>query len=217
MRFETLACVVASALAIWVANGQVQIVASDGGPGDSLGNAISVTAGKAIVGACFDDIGTDINQGSAYIFDGAGTNWNQRIKLTAPDGSAHELFGYSVAIDGDTAIVGAPGDSIGTNSGQGSAYVFVRSGNTWVQQFKPVQRMRSQFRESDNLNEYRELKKGVWNEKISSHCRRVPCASYRRDASRTMPTVATFQQRTKQHGACFDGIIQRRFDRRRQL
>jgi hypothetical protein len=56
--------------------------------------------------------------------------------LAADDGVAGDSFGHSVAIDGDTAVVGAPRDRIGTNSTQGSAYVFVRIGTTWTQQAK---------------------------------------------------------------------------------
>jgi hypothetical protein len=56
--------------------------------------------------------------------------------LTAADGAAWDQFGYSVAISGDTAVVGAVSDDVGGNAYQGSAYVFVRSGTTWSQQAK---------------------------------------------------------------------------------
>ncbi|MGH9831653.1 MAG: putative Ig domain-containing protein [Blastocatellia bacterium] len=49
----------------------------------------------------------------------------QQQKLTANDGAAFDTFGISVALSGDTVVVGAYGDSIGTNDIQGSAYVFV--------------------------------------------------------------------------------------------
>ncbi|MBM3948688.1 MAG: hypothetical protein FJ312_05515 [SAR202 cluster bacterium] len=68
--------------------------------------------------------------------DGSG-NWTQQAKLTAPDGSAHTLFGYSVSLDGGTALVSRHGDPLGgVGSSAGSAYVFVRSGTTWIQQAK---------------------------------------------------------------------------------
>ena len=61
--------------------------------------------------------------------------FSQQQKLTASDGAAFDLFGRSVAISGDTAVVGAfQDDDAGNNSG--AAYVFVRSGNTWTQQQK---------------------------------------------------------------------------------
>lgn len=62
----------------------------------------------------------------------------QSAKLTASDGAANDLFGTSVAVSGDTAIIGAYSDAVGANSLQGSAYVFVRSGTTWTEQAKLV-------------------------------------------------------------------------------
>ena len=60
----------------------------------------------------------------------------QQQKLTAADGAADDLFGYAVAISGNYAIVGAPGDNVGVNNDQGSAYIFFYNGSTWVQQQK---------------------------------------------------------------------------------
>ena len=77
-------------------------------------------------GSAHDDISANTDQGSAYVFVRSGTTWNQQQKLTASDGAADDQFGYSVAISGDTAVVGAPDDDIGAKSDQGSAYVFVR-------------------------------------------------------------------------------------------
>jgi hypothetical protein len=58
----------------------------------------------------------------------------QQAQLTALDGSSNDWFGYSVAVAGDTALVGAPLHSVSANAAQGAAYVFVRSGTTWTQQ-----------------------------------------------------------------------------------
>ena len=76
------------------------------------------------------------DQGSAYVFTRSGTTWTQQAKLTASDGAADDYFGYSVALSGDTALVGAYWDDVGANYDQGSAYVFTRSGTTWTQQAK---------------------------------------------------------------------------------
>jgi hypothetical protein len=54
----------------------------------------------------------------------------QKAKLTATDGAANDSFGFSVALSGSTAVVGA----YGKTSSTGAAYVFVRSGSTWTQQ-----------------------------------------------------------------------------------
>ena len=56
-----------------------------------------------------------------------GTVWAQWQKLTASDGAAGDFFGTSVSISGNTALVGALGDTIGANSFQGSAYVYTSS------------------------------------------------------------------------------------------
>ncbi|MFN9906545.1 MAG: FG-GAP repeat protein, partial [bacterium] len=47
---------------------------------------------------------------------------------------AGDFFGLAVSLSGDTLTVGAPGDDVGANSGQGSVRVFVRSGTTWSAQ-----------------------------------------------------------------------------------
>lgn len=56
----------------------------------------------------------------------------QTAKLTASDGSASDEFGFSVAISGDTAVVGASRD----DTDRGSAYVYIRNGSVWSFQQK---------------------------------------------------------------------------------
>ena len=115
---------------------QAKLTALDGADGDQFGYAVSINGDYAVVGSVEDDIGANASQGSAYVFVRSGTSWTQQAKLTASDGAAGELFGISVSISGSSAIVGAYNDNIGANTGQGSAYVFVRSGTTWTQQAK---------------------------------------------------------------------------------
>ena len=57
------------------------------------------------------------------------------FKITASDGATKDYFGKSVSIDGDTAIIGAYGD-VDLGSSSGSAYIFIRSGTTWILQQK---------------------------------------------------------------------------------
>lgn len=71
--------------------------------------------------------------GAAYPLEIDPLMWVQQAKMTANGGLALDEFGFSVAISGDTALVGAPYNSAAASSG-GAAYVFVRSGATWVQQ-----------------------------------------------------------------------------------
>ena len=110
--------------------------ASDGDAEDKFGWVVSISGDYALVGAPFDDFGSNANQGSAYVFVRSGTTWAQQAMLTADDGDANDNFGWSVSISGDYAIVGAPRDGIGSNTYQGSAYIFIRSGTTWTQQAK---------------------------------------------------------------------------------
>lgn len=106
----------------------VKLTASDGAAGDRFGNGISISGDTAVVGAWADDIGANVNQGSAYVFVKTGTTWTQQAKLTASDGAANDTFGYSVSISGNTIVVGSDVDDVGANVNQGSAYVFVRNG-----------------------------------------------------------------------------------------
>jgi hypothetical protein len=77
-----------------------------------------------VVGAVFDDHAGGTNAGSAYVFVRNGTSWSEEAKLTASDAAAIVGFGNSVALWGDTAVVGAPGDDHGDWTDAGSAYVF---------------------------------------------------------------------------------------------
>jgi len=117
---------------------QKKLIASDGVAGDQFGGSVALSGDTALVGAMGDDVGTNINQGSAYVFVRSGTAWSQQAHLIASDGAAYDYFGFSVALSGDTALVGAYQDTVGTNSAQGSAYVFVRSGTAWSQQAKLI-------------------------------------------------------------------------------
>jgi len=113
---------------------QAKLVPSDGYSSDYFGYSVSISGDYAIVGAYYDDDrGTD--SGSAYIFQRSGTSWSQQAKLTAADGLSSDIFGYSVSISGDYAIVGAYGDD-DMGSSSGSAYIFQRSGTSWSQQAK---------------------------------------------------------------------------------
>lgn len=67
--------------------------------------------------------GDDSYRGSAYIFTRSGATWTQQAKLTASDGAASDSFAVSVALSGDTAIVGASGDD-DRGLYSGSAYIF---------------------------------------------------------------------------------------------
>ena len=113
---------------------QAKLTAADGAAGDEFGYSVAILGDTAVIGAARDDDkGKD--SGSAYVFTRSGTSWSQQAKLTAADGAAGDVFSISVALSGDTAVIGADlNDEKGDNSG--AAYVFTRSGSTWSQQAK---------------------------------------------------------------------------------
>jgi FG-GAP repeat protein/centrosomal CEP192-like protein len=114
---------------------QAELTASDGAAFDQFGFSVALNGSTAIVGAP-GLIGQSIpaSNGRAYVFVDSGGTWSQQAELTASDGKLTDLFGISVALDGSTAVVGAPEHSVGSNFRQGAAYVFVDSSGTWSQQ-----------------------------------------------------------------------------------
>ena len=98
---------------------------------DRFGESVAVSGDYAIAGARSDPGEAGAGNGAAYIFVRNGTSLTRQARIVASDGASSDQFGYSVAIDGDYAIVGAPGDD-----SAGSAYIFLRSGTSWAQQAK---------------------------------------------------------------------------------
>jgi hypothetical protein len=113
---------------------QAKLLASDGAAGDVFGWSVALDGDFALIGAYRDD-DMDFDSGSAYVFRWNGSAWLQQAKLTATDGAFFDNFGISVAIDGDTALVGAQRD-FDDGFQSGSAYVFHWNGSAWVQQAK---------------------------------------------------------------------------------
>jgi hypothetical protein len=103
------------------------LTASDGEAGDYFGSSVSIDGSFAIIGA----YGDDNYSGSAYILEHC-CYWKWREKVIASDGEAGDYFGSSVSIDGDYAIVGAPGAPTSNNTG--SAYIFKRDNDNWYEQ-----------------------------------------------------------------------------------
>jgi hypothetical protein len=64
--------------------------------------------------------------------------WTQEAKLLADVAASNDYAGRAVALDGDTAVVGAAGADVGGNDGQGAAFVYVRDGGVWTQQARLV-------------------------------------------------------------------------------
>jgi len=112
-----------------------KLVASDGKTDDNFGVRVAVSGDIAVAGAWLADVEGRVDQGAAYIFVRSGSNWIQQQKLVASDGAVGDLFGYGVAIDGNTAVIGAH-RADGNGPDQGAVYTFERNGSTWVEQSK---------------------------------------------------------------------------------
>jgi FG-GAP repeat len=107
-----------------------ELVVNDGVADDQFGKSISISGNTIVVGAFWDDVATNINQGSAYVFerDQSGINkWGLVKKLMASDGAASDAFGSSVSISGNTIVIGVDNHIVGTKGNLGAAYVFERN------------------------------------------------------------------------------------------
>jgi hypothetical protein len=135
---------------------QAYLKASNTGERDRFGRSVAISDNTIIVGAngeASSTSGINSNQsndsasdaGAAYVFTRDGNNWSQQAYLKASNSDENDNFGWSVAIAGDTAVVGAPAEaSNATNNngdqnnnsalGAGAAYVFTRNAGTWNQQ-----------------------------------------------------------------------------------
>ena len=136
---------------------QAYLKASNTESGDFFGGSVAISSDTVVIGAIEEDsnaTGVDGDQtnnsagasGAAYVFarNGSGT-WTQQAYLKASNTDDLDNFGNSVAISGDTLVVGVPredSNATGVNGDQsdnsasraGAAYVFVRTGSTWSQQ-----------------------------------------------------------------------------------
>ncbi|MBM9502057.1 putative Ig domain-containing protein [Leptospira sp. 201903071] len=140
-----------------------------GGNGDGFGSRVAISGDTMVIGAqsedsnqttvtnfpgpvldsATDNDGTS-SSGAAYVFRRVGTSWVLEAYLKAPNPEISDAFGTSVAISGDTIIVGAiaedsnqttvtnapftgltPAGDNDSAANSGAAYIFRRTGNTW--------------------------------------------------------------------------------------
>ena len=131
---------------------QIELESDDGDTTDRFAISVSIYGNYAIVGASNDnDNGS--GSGSAYIYGLNGSSWSLQQKIIADDGVANDSFGWSVAINGDYALVGAYG-----HAGAGCAYIFKRDGTSWTQQAKLTS---SDIEASDSFGQYVALKDDI--------------------------------------------------------
>ena len=105
---------------------------------DLFGISVSLSGDWAIVGAPKADLPGKEDAGAAYLFHWTGTSWVQQQKLLASDAAASDLFGRSVAIDGDRVIIGAPSVDLPGMGDAGAAYVFHWDGWQWIEHQKLI-------------------------------------------------------------------------------
>ena len=146
-----------------------EIEPSDGVPGDGhgFGGSVVMDGTVALVGAPGPDYSSDgtYPQGAAYVLANSAGTWSEIQKLTASDGADGDQFGFSLALSGTTALIGASAADIGGQVHQGAAYAFDGSGASWTD----VQKLTAgdgvayaQFGQSIAMNGARALV-GEWN------------------------------------------------------
>ncbi|RPI07272.1 MAG: hypothetical protein EHM63_08050, partial [Actinobacteria bacterium] len=102
----------------------------------SFGERVALSGDSLLVGAPSVKVGTARWAGVAYAYQRSGTTWDKVGRLVAKDYDEDDFFACDIAIDGDRAVLGAYMDDTSAGVNHGSAYVFVRSGDSWRQEAK---------------------------------------------------------------------------------
>ena len=113
---------------------EAMLTASDGDYGDIFGWSVAADGDVILIGARDDEVNGQSLAGSAYVFRYDGTEWVEEAKLVDPQPEYFDLFGQSVSIDGNVALVGAHGDGWFV----GAAFVYRYDGTQWVFEEKLV-------------------------------------------------------------------------------
>lgn len=121
---------------------QARLGATNGVARDLFGVAVALSDNLAVIGSSRADTLAGVDAGLAYAFVRSVSGWTQEAELLPTDGAAFDQFGSSVAVSGDSAIVGAFTDDAANGVNAGSAYLFSRSTGNWKQ--------RAKFRSSDS-------------------------------------------------------------------
>ena len=109
-------------------------------PSGSFGFSVAIDGDTVLVAhpRCCHQAATSDQTGRVAVYVSNGGVWTPQALLAAGDVSSGDRFGTSVAIDGDTAVIGAPNNKFTPGAAcpceHGSAYVFQRSGGAWTQQ-----------------------------------------------------------------------------------
>ncbi len=109
---------------------QAKLILDDNPDGSYFSTALALSGETLAIGAVtFGGGGAGSN--GVYLFQRDRAAWSQQAQLVADDVAFNTGFGVSVAFDGNTLVIGAPGDS---DAGlvAGAAYLFRRDGDTWI-------------------------------------------------------------------------------------
>jgi LPXTG-site transpeptidase (sortase) family protein len=115
---------------------EAKLIPRDPHPGDTFGVSVAIDGNTIVVGATGSDPDEIDDAGAAYVFVREGINWAQKAKLLPIDPAPEDNFGSSVAIEGDTILVGADNKDVFINFDAGAVYVFINRGNSWDQKAK---------------------------------------------------------------------------------
>ncbi len=112
-----------------------KLTASDGTVYDWLGSSVAFDGQSVYAGAFGHTVGSNPFQGAVYVFTEPSTGWadmTETAELTASDGQAWDLFGYSVSASNGVAVAGAIQATVNNHGSQGAGYVFVAPSSGWV-------------------------------------------------------------------------------------
>jgi len=112
-----------------------KVTASDGASSDGLGYSVSISGNTIAAGAPYAKVGSNSREGAAYVFVEPAGGWadmTETAKLTVSHGAPSDWVGFSVSINGDMVVAGAPLTTLGPNIYQGEVFVFVKPGGGWA-------------------------------------------------------------------------------------
>lgn len=110
---------------------QQKLAASNGAEYDLFGKSLAIDGATALIGSPYTNVNGYPGFGTAYIFTKANGIWSQKAVLEPNDGMTDDNFSLSLALAGNTALIGAPSGP--AQSEPGAVYVFTNSGGTWLQ------------------------------------------------------------------------------------
>jgi len=110
-----------------------KLKASNAAAGDKFGTSVSIYDDIVVIGAPEKTISGIYGRGRVYVFKRTGDIWSQVAGLQASNGQSYDLFGTSVAIDGQMFIAGAPNTDHTGKTDAGSAYIFRFENNNWIE------------------------------------------------------------------------------------